>query len=170
MDNPVVIRAAEVAREARLATLRFNFRGVGASEGSHDKGRGEQDDVRAALATLRDRAARGRRSGWPATRSAPGCRAGSRGRALGLAALGLIAPPLGHVRLDFLGAGPAASPCSSRGTADPYCPVADLDRLAAARLGRRASRSSRARTTSSSASSSRSGRRSGAGWQAWAAA
>lgn len=59
MDNPVVVRAAEVAREAGLGTLRFNFRGVGASEGSHDNGRGEQDDVRAALATLRARLDRG---------------------------------------------------------------------------------------------------------------
>jgi alpha/beta superfamily hydrolase len=29
--------------------LRFNFRGAGMSEGEHDKGQGEQDDVRAAL-------------------------------------------------------------------------------------------------------------------------
>src|SRR4029077_19511415 len=29
--------------------LRFNFRGVGLSEGVHDKGRGEQEDVRASL-------------------------------------------------------------------------------------------------------------------------
>ncbi len=29
--------------------LRFNFRGAGLSEGEHDRGRGEQDDVRAAL-------------------------------------------------------------------------------------------------------------------------
>ena len=80
MDNPVVVRAAEVAREAGLATLRFNFRGVGASEGSHDKGRGEQDDVRAALATLRARLAAGSPWGSPATRSAPGCRAKSPSR------------------------------------------------------------------------------------------
>ena len=33
MDNPVVIRAAEVARAAGLATLRFNFRGVGCLDG-----------------------------------------------------------------------------------------------------------------------------------------
>ena len=48
MDNPVVIRAAEVAQAAGYATLRFNFRGAGGSEGTHDKGRGEQDDVTAA--------------------------------------------------------------------------------------------------------------------------
>jgi hypothetical protein len=32
-----------------VAALRFNFRGVGRSEGAHDHGRGEQDDLRAAL-------------------------------------------------------------------------------------------------------------------------
>src|SRR5262245_48015227 len=55
MDNPVVIRAAEVAREVGVATLRFNFRGTGASGGVHDRGIGEQDDARAAIATLRAR-------------------------------------------------------------------------------------------------------------------
>ena len=44
-----VFRAAKALQEAGLAALRFNFRGVGRSEGSHDDGRGEQDDARAAL-------------------------------------------------------------------------------------------------------------------------
>ncbi len=35
-------------------TLRFNFRGAGASEGVHEKGIGEQEDVGAALAFLRE--------------------------------------------------------------------------------------------------------------------
>jgi hypothetical protein len=34
--------------------LRFNFRGAGASEGAHDNGRGEVDDVRAALQYMKD--------------------------------------------------------------------------------------------------------------------
>ena len=37
---------------AGVAALRFNFRGVGASEGTHDEGRGERLDVVAALDTL----------------------------------------------------------------------------------------------------------------------
>src|SRR5687768_12449681 len=49
MENPVVIRAAEVCQAAGLATLRFDFRGVGASTGMHDEGRGEQRDLEAAL-------------------------------------------------------------------------------------------------------------------------
>jgi uncharacterized protein len=35
-----------------LAALRFNFRGVGASTGTHDEGQAEQHDVRAAVASL----------------------------------------------------------------------------------------------------------------------
>jgi alpha/beta superfamily hydrolase len=45
----VVFRAAKALQERGVAALRFNFRGVGLSEGSHDGGRGEQDDVRAAV-------------------------------------------------------------------------------------------------------------------------
>ena len=38
--------------DSGLAVLRFNFRGVGASEGSHDEGRGERLDVLAAIDAL----------------------------------------------------------------------------------------------------------------------
>ena len=55
MDSHVVRGAAEACAARNVATLRFNFRGVGASTGQHDEGRGEQDDVRAALAELRRR-------------------------------------------------------------------------------------------------------------------
>jgi alpha/beta superfamily hydrolase len=55
MDSIVVLRAREACARRGLATLRFNFRGVGASTGRHDEGRGEQDDVRAALAELERR-------------------------------------------------------------------------------------------------------------------
>lgn len=55
MEGPVVLRAAEACAARQLATLRFNFRGVGASTGKHDDGRGEQDDVHAALDELRRR-------------------------------------------------------------------------------------------------------------------
>jgi hypothetical protein len=41
-----------------LPVLRFNFRGVGLSEGTHDHGHGEQDDVRAALNWLEQKFAR----------------------------------------------------------------------------------------------------------------
>ena len=49
LHSKVVYRASRALAAAGFATLRFNFRGVGASEGSFDDGRGETDDVRAAF-------------------------------------------------------------------------------------------------------------------------
>ena len=49
LHNKVVYRAAQALTAAGWETLRFNFRGVGLSEGSHDEGRGEVEDFRAAL-------------------------------------------------------------------------------------------------------------------------
>ena len=48
MHNKVVFRAAAGLVDAGLITLRFNFRGVGASTGEHD-GAAEKQDVRDAL-------------------------------------------------------------------------------------------------------------------------
>ena len=47
MHNKVVTMLARALRESGVATLRFNFRGVGASAGRFDDGRGELDDLRA---------------------------------------------------------------------------------------------------------------------------
>lgn len=55
MHFKVVFRAAKALQRQGVAALRFNFRGVGTSEGAHDHGRGEQDDVRAALDELERR-------------------------------------------------------------------------------------------------------------------
>jgi len=49
MHNKVVYRAAKALEAAGFATLRFNFRGVGDSTGSHDGGRGAAEDARIAL-------------------------------------------------------------------------------------------------------------------------
>jgi uncharacterized protein len=49
MHNKVVYQTAKALDSLGVPVLRFNFRGVGASEGSYDRGRGEEDDVRAAL-------------------------------------------------------------------------------------------------------------------------
>jgi uncharacterized protein len=48
MDNPVVVRLAEVFGEMGLTTIRFNFRGTGQSTGTHGHGVDEQQDVEAA--------------------------------------------------------------------------------------------------------------------------
>src|SRR2546428_6408230 len=49
MHNKVVFQVARTLHGFGVPVLRFNFRGAGLSEGVHDLGRGEQDDVRAAV-------------------------------------------------------------------------------------------------------------------------
>jgi alpha/beta superfamily hydrolase len=49
MHNKVVYHAMKALSSFGLPVLRFNFRGAGLSEGDHNHGRGERDDVRAAL-------------------------------------------------------------------------------------------------------------------------
>ncbi len=53
MHNKVVFRAASGLVDAGLITLRFNFRGVGASTGTHNEIEGGVADVRDALAWLK---------------------------------------------------------------------------------------------------------------------
>jgi alpha/beta superfamily hydrolase len=55
MNNNVVYRLAKALVEAGVVTLRFNFRGVGASTGTHAHGIGEEDDARAALSWMQAR-------------------------------------------------------------------------------------------------------------------
>ena len=49
MHNKVVYQVAKSLDALGLPVLRFNFRGTGLSEGKHDRGEGEREDVRAAL-------------------------------------------------------------------------------------------------------------------------
>lgn len=49
MHNKVVFRAASGLVDAGLATLRFNFRGVGESTGVHSEIEGGMEDVRSAI-------------------------------------------------------------------------------------------------------------------------
>ena len=53
MHNKVVTMTARALCECGIDTLRFNFRGVGASEGAFDDGAGELDDLRAVVAWAR---------------------------------------------------------------------------------------------------------------------
>ena len=54
MYNPVVELTARGYQKKGYSTLRFNFRGVGNSQGHYDDGVGEQRDVAAAVAYLYD--------------------------------------------------------------------------------------------------------------------
>ena len=53
MHTKVVFHAMKALNSFGFPVLRFNFRGTGLSQGAHDNGDGEQDDVRAALSWLK---------------------------------------------------------------------------------------------------------------------
>ena len=53
LHNPLVFHAEQELHRLGLTTLRFNFRGVGESDGNFDEGRGEVDDIAAAVSWLR---------------------------------------------------------------------------------------------------------------------
>jgi alpha/beta superfamily hydrolase len=60
MHTKVVHRAARLlADQLSLSTVRFNFRGVGASDGVHDEGRGEVLDLLSAIQFAREKAPEG---------------------------------------------------------------------------------------------------------------
>ena len=127
MDNPVVVRAQEVCAGLGLATLRFNFRGVGASGGVHAGGVGEQDDASAALDTLAKSIAGG-------VLAIAGYSFGAWVAALvgyhdaRVTALALIAPPL--AMYDFGGVeGKRVPTLAVAGSADPYCRAGDFQRF-----------------------------------------
>ena len=129
MDNPVVVRVQEACAAEGLATLRFNFRGVGGSSGTHGEGVGEQDDARAALEALAQKAGTAALAiagysfgAWIA--AVVGCRDA---RVIGL---GLIAPPLGLYDFGCL-EGKRVPTLAVAGTQDPYCPSADFQRFTA---------------------------------------
>lgn len=134
MSNGVVSELCRVLSEDGIAVLRFNFRGVGASEGAYDHGRGEQDDARAALAVLAGRdevdAARLGLAGYSfgamvaleVARGAPGLRG-----------LALVSPPVGAAGNLTLPAGmPVVVVC---GDTDQFAPVRTLEALAEAGAG-----------------------------------
>ena len=56
MDNKVVQTLARAFVQCGFAAVRFNFRGVGASAGVHDEGRGELQDLLAVVEQVAPRA------------------------------------------------------------------------------------------------------------------
>jgi alpha/beta superfamily hydrolase len=97
MQNKVVTSMARAFRDCGIPSVRFNFRGVGASAGTHDEGRGETLDAEAVDAWAAER--------WPGRRLiAAGFSFGAYVAARlaerrGAARLILVAPPV--ERCDF---------------------------------------------------------------------
>ena len=133
MDNSVVTMAARALAGAGRASLRFNFGGVGRSQGRYGGGDAEVDDVRAALAALATRLPPGAPlalvgysfGAWVALRAACGTD--------GVGAVVAIAPPLAFFDWGFLGTlrVPTTFVVGDR---DQYCPP---DRLAAVHAAHR---------------------------------
>ncbi|HUG71995.1 MAG TPA: alpha/beta fold hydrolase [Steroidobacteraceae bacterium] len=101
MHNKVVTTLARTAHALGAPTIRFNFRGVGASAGTFDDGRGETDDALAAVAAGRQR--------WPGAAlwlagfsfgGIIALRASVRGEAGKVQRLVTIAPALGRAFAD----------------------------------------------------------------------
>jgi alpha/beta superfamily hydrolase len=126
MHNHVVGFIARTFEESGWTSLRFNFRGVGRSQGDFDQGAGEADDVSAAVAYLKGLGAQrialaGYSFGaWVSARAAltdPDVRG-----------LILVSPPAGMMDFSFL-----AQDTKTRlivvGDQDPYAPVLNIKKL-----------------------------------------
>ena len=132
MHNKVVYHAMKAFSHFGLPVLRFNFRGNGLSEGAHDQGRGEIDDVRAAVDYLTTLYAKpilfagfsfGSYTGLRATCGDP--------RVAGLIALGLPVQAAGRdYTYDFISTCTAPKLFIS-GDHDEFCPSAVLEQVAA---------------------------------------
>jgi len=128
MANNVVLTAARALAARGMATLRFNFRGVGRSTGTYGGGLEEAEDVVAALAFLKSRV--------PGPYYVVGYSFGAAvaGRALlqGLAADGAmcIAPPIAFMDLTFLPRVPGLR-LILVGDRDELCPLPSLQALMA---------------------------------------
>ncbi|HVN83475.1 MAG TPA: alpha/beta fold hydrolase [Candidatus Binatia bacterium] len=127
MHNNVVATVTAGLSAAGVATLRFNFRGVGASEGAYANGVGEANDARAAIAFLRNRLDTG-------AISLVGYSFGAYVALLAghdhpdVARLVAIAPPVAMIDVSFL------NECRIPkllvvGERDQYCPPTTLERF-----------------------------------------
>jgi hypothetical protein len=100
MHNKVVTMVERTLRELGLNTVRFNFRGVGASEGTFDDGNGELHDLLAVLEWVRT--ARPHDDVWLAGFSFGSFVAAKAVRHVPVKHLITIAPPVGKYPFDAL--------------------------------------------------------------------
>jgi uncharacterized protein len=129
MYNNVVEAILEALWQLGHSTLRFNFRGVGDSQGIHDRGAGECDDAAAALRFL---------LGQPGVRADGAVMAGYSFGAMVALRAGLKLPEVAKiaaVALPVAMASTAPAPASKplllvSGDADSYSPTAELQSLA----------------------------------------
>jgi alpha/beta superfamily hydrolase len=107
MDNNVVHSLCETLTKASFVSFKFNFRGVGRSQGEFGQGIGEQEDVEAAISFISTvKAVDSKRIGLAGYSAGAGFAlpiGSSDGRIKALAA---ISPPLNEFNFDFLKSSP----------------------------------------------------------------
>jgi len=126
MANNVVDALVSAFHDHGYATLRFNFRGVGRSEGSFDDGVGEQDDVKGAIAFLKEKGlgditlAGYSFGAWVNSRALAGYD--------GLSDVIMVSPPIDFVQFDFshLTGRCGLIICGDR---DQFCPLRPLEEI-----------------------------------------
>jgi alpha/beta superfamily hydrolase len=132
MHNKVVYQAMKAFSHFGLPVLRFNFRGTGRSEGTHDRGEGEIDDVKAAVDYLEAQFAKPILFAGFSFGSYTGLRATcGDSRVHGLVGLGLPVQAAGrNYTYEFISRCTAPKLFVS-GDSDEFCPSGVLKRVAA---------------------------------------
>jgi uncharacterized protein len=124
MHNKVVFAIAEAFFRLGCEVLRFNFRGVGLSEGVHDAANGEVDDALAAVDMLRERHP-GHACHVAGFSFGAGIAVRAAHRDARLASLTAVAPSFKHAEPIFLSE-LAIPKLFLQGTADDICPADQL--------------------------------------------
>src|SRR3989304_896640 len=123
MDNNVVYSLSEKLTQASLASFRFNFRGVGESQGEFGQGIGEQEDVKAAISFISTvKEVDSKRIGIVGYSAGAGFAFPIGFNATRIKALAAVSPPLNMFDFDFLKSCPRPKLLIS-GSRDDLIPV-----------------------------------------------
>ena len=123
MDNNVVYSLSETLTQASLASFKFNFRGVGGSQGEFGQGIGEQEDVEAAISFISTvKEVDAKRIGLAGYSAGAGFALPVGFNDARITALAAVSPPLPMFEFDFLKSCPKPKLLIS-GSRDDFIPA-----------------------------------------------
>jgi alpha/beta superfamily hydrolase len=123
MDNNVVYSLSEALTQASLASFKFNFRGVGESQGEFGQGIGEREDVKAAISFISTvKGVNSKRIGLAGYSAGAGFALPVGLNDVRIKALAAVSPPLPMFDFDFLKSGPKPKLLIS-GSRDNFTPA-----------------------------------------------
>ena len=126
MDNNVVYSLSEKLTQASLASFKFNFRGVGSSQGEFGQGIGEQEDVKAAISFINTvKEVDSKRIGLAGYSAGAGFAFPIGFNDTQIKALAAVSPPLLMFNFDFLKSCPKPKLLIS-GSRDDLIPIAQF--------------------------------------------